>query len=207
MAPLLPDSLNSRSVTARTGFWIPGRPWRFRSALFLRLHARHFMINVRCLVKKVPAAKTFLIAWIFMVSGLILLRLEIAGHFAFEYPQRIRHLIRSVEKCACCSSAWGKHPGHKVRGSRKTSAPAGGRPRLSDEQIRSMRLELELQSQHSSPFHAQLDQCRDHVDQGGSRDRGKIAARPVQGIETAVENSRRKGHSSMAKSTCRMHLR
>jgi hypothetical protein len=104
-----------------------------------------FTINVICLRKKVPAAKTLLLAWIFMVSGLILYGLKSLGllpsHFVTEYCI----LFGSVgEMCLLFVSLGESIQAIKSEAQEKHRRQQAAAQAYQEEQIRSMRLELEL---------------------------------------------------------------
>lgn len=104
-----------------------------------------FMINVRCLWNKVPAAKTFLFAWIFMVSGLILYALKSLGVLPSNILSEYGILFGSVgEMCLLFISLGESIQAIKSEAQERHRRQQAAVHAYQDEQIRSMRLELEL---------------------------------------------------------------
>jgi two-component system, sensor histidine kinase LadS len=104
-----------------------------------------FMLNVRCLGKNVPAAKTFLIAWIFMVSGLLLYALKCLGVLPSNVVTEYSILFGSVgEMCLLFISLGESIQAIKSEAQEKHRRQQAAIHAFQDEQIRSMRLELEL---------------------------------------------------------------
>ena len=103
------------------------------------------MINVRCLGKKVPAAKTFVIAWIFMVSGLILYALKSLGILPSNILTEYSILFGSVgEMCLLFISLGESIQAIKSEAQEEHRRQQAAIHAYQEEQIRSMRLELEL---------------------------------------------------------------
>lgn len=104
-----------------------------------------FMINVRCLWNKVPAAKTFLFAWIFLVSGLILYALKSLGLMPSNILTEYGILFGSVgEMCLLFISLGESIQAIKTEAQERHRRQQAALHAYQDEQIRSMRLELEL---------------------------------------------------------------
>lgn len=90
--------------------------------------------NIRCLRKRLPAAKTFMLAWLLMVAGLTLYALKSLGVLPSNFITEYGVLAGSVgEMCLLFVSL-----GERIRASQET-------------QIRSMRLELELLKANIQP--------------------------------------------------------
>lgn len=103
------------------------------------------MISIRCLEKKVPAAKTFMIAWIFMVSGLILYALKSLGFLTSNMISEYGILLGSVgEMCLLFISLGESIQAIKSEAQEEHRRQQAAIHAYQEEQIRSMRLELEL---------------------------------------------------------------
>gem|GEM_PF-1606524 len=104
-----------------------------------------FLINVRCLGKKIPAAKTFLIAWIFMVSGLLVFALKSLGFVPSNIFTEYSILFGTVgEMCLLFISLGESIRAIKSEAQEKHLRQQAAIHAFQEEQIRSMRLELEL---------------------------------------------------------------
>ncbi len=104
-----------------------------------------FMINVRCLGKKVPAARTFMIAWIFMVSGLILYAFKCLGLLPSNTFSEYSILFGTVgEMCLLFIGLGERIQAIKSEAQEKHRRQQAAVHAFQEEQIRSMRLELEL---------------------------------------------------------------
>jgi sensor histidine kinase YesM len=104
-----------------------------------------FMANVRCLWKKVPAAKTLLMAWIFMVSGLILYALKMFGLLPSNLLSEYGILFGSIgEMCLLFLSLGESIQAIKSEAQEEHRRQQEAIHAFQEEQIRSMRLELEL---------------------------------------------------------------
>lgn len=104
-----------------------------------------FMINVRCLGRRVPAAQTFIIAWIFMVSGLILYVLKALGVVPSNLFTEYGILFGSIgEMCLLFVSLGESIQAIKSEAQEEHRRQQAAIHAFQDEQIRSMRLELEL---------------------------------------------------------------
>jgi hypothetical protein len=104
-----------------------------------------FMINVRCLGKKVPAAATLLMAWIFMVSGLILYALRMLGALPSNILTEYGILFGSIgEMCLLFVSLGESIQAIKSEAQEEHRRQQAAIHAFQDEQIRAMRLELEL---------------------------------------------------------------
>jgi hypothetical protein len=104
-----------------------------------------FMLNVRCLVKGVPAAKTLLMAWLLMVSGLILYALKTLGYVPSNLLTEYGILFGSIgEMCLLFLSLGESIQAIKSEAQEEHRRQQAAFHAFQDEQIRSMRLELEL---------------------------------------------------------------
>jgi hypothetical protein len=104
-----------------------------------------FMTNVRCLGRHVPAAKTFMLAWIFMVSGLILYVLKTLGFVPSNILSEYGILFGSIgEMCLLFVSLGESIQAIKSEAQEEHRRQQAAIHAFQDEQIRSMRLELEL---------------------------------------------------------------
>jgi hypothetical protein len=104
-----------------------------------------FMINIRCLGKKVPAARSFMVAWIFMVSGLILYALKTQGLLPSNFITEYGMLFGSVgEMCLLFISLGESIQAIKLEAQERHHRQQAAIHAYQEEQIRSMRLELEL---------------------------------------------------------------
>lgn len=104
-----------------------------------------FMVNVQCLGKQVPAAKTFMVAWIFMVSGLILYALKSLGFLPSNILTEYSILFGSVgEMCLLFISLGESIQAIKSEAQEEHRRQQAAIHAYQEEQIRSMRLELEL---------------------------------------------------------------
>ena len=110
------------------------------------------LINVRCLGKKVPAAKSFLVAWIFMASGLIVYALKSLGALPSNLFTEYSILLGSVgEMCLLFISLGESIQAIKSEAQEKHRRQQAAIHAYQEEQIRSMRLELELLKANSHP--------------------------------------------------------
>jgi two-component system, sensor histidine kinase LadS len=104
-----------------------------------------FAINVRCLARKVPAARTLLMAWLFMVSGLILYALRVLGLAPSNILSEYGILFGSIgEMCLLFVSLGESIQAIKTEAQEEHRRQQAAIHAFQDEQIRSMRLELEL---------------------------------------------------------------
>lgn len=104
-----------------------------------------FAINVRCLGKKIPAARTFMIAWIIMETGLILFALESLGILPANILTEYGISFGSVgEMCLLFMSLGESIQAIKSEAQEKHRRQQAALHAYQEEQIRSMRLELEL---------------------------------------------------------------
>jgi two-component system, sensor histidine kinase LadS len=104
-----------------------------------------FMINGRCLGKGVPAAKTFLIAWVFMVSALMLYALKTLGLLPSNTITEYSILFGTVgEMCLLFISLGESIQAIKSESQEKHRRQLAATHAYQEEQIRSIRLELEL---------------------------------------------------------------
>ncbi|MEO6098577.1 MAG: 7TM diverse intracellular signaling domain-containing protein [Fibrobacteria bacterium] len=111
-----------------------------------------FILNIRCLGKKVPGALSFLVAWIFMVSGLILYGLKTSGFFASNFFTEFGMLVGSVgEMCLLFISLGERIQAIKREAQEKHRRQQQAIHAYQDEQIRAMRLELELLKANIQP--------------------------------------------------------
>jgi hypothetical protein len=103
------------------------------------------MLGIRCLGKKVPAARSFLVAWIFMVSGLILYGLKAAGFLPSNFITEYGMLFGSVgEMCLLFIGLGESIQAIKLEAQEEHQRQQAAIHAYQEEQIRSMRLELEL---------------------------------------------------------------
>jgi len=103
------------------------------------------LINLRCLGKKVPAAKSFLFAWVFMASGLIVYALKSLGLLPSNLFTEYSILLGSVgEMCLLFISLGESIQAIKSEAQEKHRRQQAATHAYQEEQIRSMRLELEL---------------------------------------------------------------
>lgn len=103
------------------------------------------LINIRCLGKKVPAAKSFLFAWIFMASGLIVYALKTLGFLPSNLFTEYSILLGSLgEMCLLFISLGESIQAIKSEALEKHRRQQAATHAYQEEQIRSMRLELEL---------------------------------------------------------------
>ncbi len=132
---LLPPGL---TLGPRAILWIPSLVF---SAFTIIVSA----INIRCLGKKIPAARTFMVAWIVMVSGLILYALKTLGALPSNIVTEYGILLGSVgEMCLLFISLGESIQAIKSEAQEKHRRQQEALHAYQDEQIRSMRLELEL---------------------------------------------------------------
>jgi sensor histidine kinase YesM len=111
-----------------------------------------FMLNVRCLGKKVPAARSFMVAWIFMVSGLILYALKTLGVLPSNFLTEYGMLFGSVgEMCLLFISLGESIQAIKLEAVEDHRRQQAAIHAYQDEQIRAMRLELELLKANIQP--------------------------------------------------------
>jgi two-component system, sensor histidine kinase LadS len=111
-----------------------------------------FMLNIRCLGKKIPAARSFLVAWIFMVSGLILYGLKVSGLLPSNFITEYGMLVGSVgEMCLLFISLGESIQAIKLEAQEKHQRQQAAVHAYQDEQIRAMRLELELLKANIQP--------------------------------------------------------
>ncbi len=123
----------------------PGEALTVSAFYFSAFTLAIFMINVRCLWNKVPAAKTFLFAWIFLVSGLILYALKSLGLMPSNLLSEYGILFGSVgEMCLLFISLGESIQAIKTEAQERHRRQQAALHAYQDEQIRSMRLELEL---------------------------------------------------------------
>jgi two-component system, sensor histidine kinase LadS len=110
------------------------------------------MLNIRCLGKKIPAARSFLVAWIFMVSGLILYGLKVYGLLPSNFITEYGMLVGSVgEMCLLFISLGESIQAIKLEAQEKHRRQQAAIHAYQDEQIRAMRLELELLKANIQP--------------------------------------------------------
>lgn len=111
-----------------------------------------FMVNLRCLGKKVPAARAFMMAWIFMVSGLILYALKTLGYLPSNFITEYGMLFGSLgEMCLLFISLGERIQAIKLEAQEKHRRQQAAIHAYQDEQIRGMRLELELLKANIQP--------------------------------------------------------
>jgi two-component system, sensor histidine kinase LadS len=104
-----------------------------------------FMLNIRCLGKKVPAARSFMVAWIFMVSGLILYASKTLGLLPSNFITEYGMLFGSVgEMCLLFISLGESIQAIKLEAQEEHRRQQAAILAFQEEQIRAMRLELEL---------------------------------------------------------------
>jgi hypothetical protein len=123
----------------------PGAVLWVSALYFLAFTVAVFLVNVRCLGKKVPAARTFLFAWIFMVSGLILYALKTLGAMPSNMLSEYGILFGTVgEMCLLFMSLGESIQAIKSEAQERRLRQQAAIHAYQEEQIRSMRLELEL---------------------------------------------------------------
>ena len=116
------------------------------SALYFSAFASAvFSLTVRCLGKKVPGARTFAIAWIFMMSGLILYVLKCLGLLPSVTLTEYAISFGSVgEMCLLFLSLGESIQAIKSEAQAEHRREQAAIHAYQEAQIRSMRLELEL---------------------------------------------------------------
>lgn len=111
-----------------------------------------FMLNIRCLGRKVPAARSFLVAWIFMVSGLILYSLKTLGVLPSNFITEYGMLFGCVgEMCLLFISLGESIQAIKLEALEKHRRQQAAVHAFQEEQIHGMRLELELLKANIQP--------------------------------------------------------
>lgn len=111
-----------------------------------------FMLNVRCLGRKVPAARTFMVAWIFMVSGLILYVLKTLGFLPSNFITEYGMIFGSVgEMCLLFISLGESIQAIKLEALEEHRRQQAAIHAYQDEQLRAIRLELELLKANIQP--------------------------------------------------------
>jgi 7TM protein involved in diverse intracellular signaling/7TMR-DISM extracellular protein 2/histidine kinase len=104
-----------------------------------------FMLNIRCLGKKTPAARSFMGAWIFMVCGLLLYALKVLGYLPSNFITEYGMLFGSVgEMCLLFISLGESIQAIKLEAQEKHRRQQAAILAFQEEQIHAMRLELEL---------------------------------------------------------------
>jgi two-component system, sensor histidine kinase LadS len=104
-----------------------------------------FITNFRCLGKNVPAAKTFMIAWIFMVSALLLYTLKTLGFLPSNTITEYSIVFGTVgEMCLLFISLGESIQAIKFESQEKHRRQQVAIQAYQEEQLRSIRLELEL---------------------------------------------------------------
>lgn len=104
-----------------------------------------FIVNFRSLGKKIPAATTLMMAWIFMVSGLILYALKMLGFLPSNLLTEYGILFGSIgEMCLLFVSLGESIQAIKSKARDEYWRQQAAIHAFQEEQIRSMRLELEL---------------------------------------------------------------
>jgi hypothetical protein len=134
--------------------WVLGRrdALAVSAAYFSAYTFAVFMINVRCWAKKVPGAKTFMLAWVFMVSGLILYALKASGVLPSGFITEYGILFGSVgEMCLLFVSLGESIQAIKSEAQEKHRRQQAAIHAYQEEQIRAMRLELELLKANIQP--------------------------------------------------------
>ena len=110
------------------------------------------MLNIRCLGKKVPAARSFLVAWIFMVSGLILYALKTLGILPSNFITEYGMLFGCVgEMCLLFISLGESIQAIKLEAQEKHRRQQAAVHAFQEQQIHAMRLELELLKANIQP--------------------------------------------------------
>lgn len=123
----------------------PGAALAAALLYFSAFTAAIFMINVRCLGKQVPAAATLLMAWLFLVSGLILYALKMLGAVPSNIVTEYGILFGSIgEMCLLFVSLGESIQAIKSEAQEEHRRQQAAIHAFQDEQIRAMRLELEL---------------------------------------------------------------
>lgn len=130
----------------------PGAALGVSALYFSAFTTAVFLINVRCLGKKIPAARTFMIAWIFMVSGLTLYALKSLGVLPSNILTEYSILFGSVgEMCLLFISLGESIQAIKSEAQEKHRRQQAAVNAYQEEQIRSIRLELELLKANIQP--------------------------------------------------------
>lgn len=130
----------------------PGAALGVSTAFFFAFAIPVLMLNVLCLGKKLPAASTFLIAWLLMVSGLILYVLKSLGIVPSVFLSEYGILFGSVGEMALLFAGLGESiQAMKTEAHEKHLRQQAAIHAYQEEQIRSMRLELELLKANIQP--------------------------------------------------------
>lgn len=110
------------------------------------------MLNIRCLGKKAPAARSFLIAWVFMVSGFTLYAMKSMGFLPSNFATEYGMLFGTVgEMCLLFISLGESIQAIKREAQEKHRRQQAANLAFKEEQIHAMRLELELLKANIQP--------------------------------------------------------